>query len=66
MNQPNLDVLMKNVDSKYSLVVVTAKRAREITDAHTDKELMIKPVTQALYEVAANKVKYKSFSSGIK
>ena len=32
MNQPGLDVLMKSVDSKYTLVVVAAKRARQLTE----------------------------------
>lgn len=66
MKQPSLEVLMQNVDSKYSLVVVAAKRARQITDAQTDKEEIIKPVTQALYEVAKNKIQYQRTSSGIK
>lgn len=66
MNQPKLEELMKNVDSKYSLVVLAAKRARQITDAHTNKEELIKPVTQALYEIAENKIKYRSSPSGIK
>ena len=59
MRQPSLDVLMNNVKSKYSLVVLAAKRARKITDEHTDKEELIKPVTQALFEIAENKIKYE-------
>lgn len=66
MNQPKLEELMKHVDSKYSLVVLAAKRARQITDAHTNKEDLIKPVTQALYEIAENKIKYRKPPSGIK
>ena len=30
MNQPTLDELMEKVDSRYTLVVVTAKRARTL------------------------------------
>lgn len=66
MNQPSLEELMKNVDSKYSLVVIAAKRARQITDAQTNQEEIIKPVTQAFYEIADNKIKYESTNSGIK
>ena len=66
MNQPSLEKLVKNVDSKYSLVVVAAKRARQITDNQANKEELIKPVTQALYEIAEGKVEYRSPQTGIK
>ncbi|MEA4893351.1 MAG: DNA-directed RNA polymerase subunit omega, partial [Peptococcaceae bacterium] len=32
MRQPSIDKLLKQMDSKYGLVVAAAKRAREITD----------------------------------
>jgi DNA-directed RNA polymerase subunit omega len=59
MDQPSLDKMMTQVDSKYSLVVAAAKRARALTDGG---QLLpggkgIKPVTIALHEVAEGKVK---------
>jgi DNA-directed RNA polymerase subunit omega len=34
MIHPRVDHLLKNVDSRYSLVIVAAKRARQINDYH--------------------------------
>lgn len=59
---PPIDELMKKVDSKYTLVVATAKRAREIqksgivfTECDSDK-----PVTIAINEINENKVTFTS------
>lgn len=59
---PPIDELMKKVDSKYTLVVATAKRAREIqksgivfTECESDK-----PVTIAINEINENKVTFTS------
>ena len=59
---PPIDDLMKKVDSKYTLVVATAKRAREIqksgivfTECDSDK-----PVTIAINEINENKVTFTS------
>lgn len=58
MINPPLRELMKKVDSKYSLVVAASKRARQIV---AKKESTVfenhKPVTLALQEIAAGKVK---------
>lgn len=58
MKQPSLDVLMYNVDSKYTLVVAAAKRARLImaNTAPDDVEKDVKPVSRALREIAEGKV----------
>jgi len=68
VNQPGLDVLMKNVDSKYTLVVVAAKRARQLTEKEKDRdeENPVKPVTKALYEVAEGLLNYERPKGGIK
>jgi len=68
MKQPSLDVLMSKVDSKYTLVVAAAKRARAITEntPNTAGPRVQKPVTQALYEIANGKIKYERTKSGIK
>jgi DNA-directed RNA polymerase subunit omega len=34
MIEPRLDRLLEHVDSRYSLVIVAAKRARQINDYH--------------------------------
>lgn len=58
MNRLPLDVLLNKVDSKYTLVVLVAKRAREIL---TGSEPLVeckssKPVTIALEEIVQEKI----------
>lgn len=68
MNAPTLDELMEKVDSRYTLVVVTAKRARLLTErgsANAD-EAYSKPVTAALKEIACNKIGYKRINTVVK
>lgn len=68
MNAPTLDELMEKVDSRYTLVVVTAKRARVLTERGPAKadEASVKPVTAALKEIAHNKIGYKRTGTGNK
>ena len=68
---PTIDDLLEKVDSKYSLVVVAAKRAREIVDgAEYDKKELeknaSKPVTIALNEVGKELIGYQQISEGLK
>ena len=70
MRQPSIDKLTARLDSKYGLVVATAKRARELTsgykpsvDIPTD---MKKPVSIALEEIAKGKVDIDEPKGGIK
>lgn len=68
MIHPSLDVLVEKVDSKYTLVVLAAKRAREIMNgeaALTDSKSN-KPVTVALEEVANGRVVWERTKAGIK
>ncbi len=68
MIYPSLDVLVDKVDSKYTLVVLAAKRAREIMngeDALVDSKSN-KPVTVALEEVSQGRIVYERTKSGIK
>ncbi len=53
----DLNTLLKDGMSRYSLVVATAKRAREITDeAIAEKEILIeKPVTLAVADFQKEK-----------
>lgn len=68
MNKPVLDDLMKQVDSRYSLVVAAAKRARTITEGTSPKvdSGSNKTVSVALEEIALGFVGYERTSSGIK
>ncbi|MDR3270913.1 MAG: DNA-directed RNA polymerase subunit omega [Peptococcaceae bacterium] len=67
MKQPSLDELMANVDSKYSLVVAAAKRARSLME-NTDEEATKgeKPVSIALREIAEQKLHITSSYEGQK
>lgn len=59
---PSIDSLVKDVDTKYTLVTLAALRARELTDG---MEPLIpgtegkKPVTVALEEICAKKISYE-------
>jgi len=68
MIQPSLDDLMEKVDSRYTLVVVAAKRARALTDRGNTKVdgASRKPVTTALMEIAQNRIGYKRTRISIK
>ena len=66
MIYPSINEIMKakGFDSKYTLVVAAAKRAREInrskvyfTECKSDK-----PVTIALHEINENKINFKKVS----
>ena len=71
MIQPRLDKLFGNVDCRYALVIVAAKRARQINNYHhqlgegTFEELppLVESrsknyLTMALEEIAEGKIKY--------
>jgi DNA-directed RNA polymerase subunit omega len=68
---PRIDRLFRNVDSRYSLVIVAAKRARQINNYHhqlgegTFEELppLVESrsknyLTMALEEISEGKIKY--------
>ncbi len=68
MIYPSLDELVDKVDSRYTLVVEVAKRARQLVDgakpmvtADSDK-----PVSIAISEVKAGKIRYRKTKEGIK
>ncbi len=71
MIQPRIDKLFGNVDSRYALVIIAAKRARQINNYHhqlgegTFEELppLVESrsknyLTLALEEIAEGKIKY--------
>lgn len=66
--KPTLESLMKKVDSKYTLVTLAAKRARELTDG--DESLVdvdtTKVVSIAMEEIDQGKITYEAPQAGIK
>lgn len=65
---PSIGALLSKVDSRYTLVVAAAKRARQITEgAHKlTRCASEKPVTIAINEIHDNKITYVRTKSGIK
>ena len=57
MVEPSIDELAKKVDSKYTLVILAAKRARELTAANQNNTQ--KEVSMALKEVSNNTITYE-------
>lgn len=66
--KPTLESLMTKVDSKYTLVTLAAKRARQITDG--DEPLVdvdtTKVVSIAMEEIDQGKITYEAPRDGIK
>ena len=66
--KPTLESLMKKVDSKYTLVTLAAKRARELTDG--DEPLVdvetTRVVSIAMEEIDQGKITYAKPQGGIK
>lgn len=60
MIYPSINELMKKVDSRYTLVVEAAKRARQLVDgaAKLTKVNSDKEVTIAIHEIADDKITY--------
>lgn len=62
MLYPSINEIRKKVDSKYTLVIMAAKRARDIVDGQptlTDECDNDKPVSIAAYEINDDMVTYK-------
>ena len=57
MFNPDLKKMLENVGSRYSLVVGTAKRAREIRDDAIEKDepIEVKTVSTAIEEICDGK-----------
>ena len=67
MISPDIKDLMRNMDSRYTLVVTAAKRARQLTGGAEPltRFRSDKPVTLAIHEIAEGKVDYFRDASGI-
>lgn len=71
--KPSIDSLLKKVDNKYTLVVVAAKRAREIKNGDLSQVLQerqeqqqdafVKEVTIALEEIDRGIISYRRSQS---
>ena len=66
--KPTLESLMTKVDSKYTLVTLAAKRARQLTDG--DEPIVdvdtTKVVSIAMEEIDQGKITYEAPRDGIK
>lgn len=60
MISPDINDLMRNMDSRYTLVVTVAKRARQLTAGAEPltRFRSDKPVTLAIHEIAEGKIDY--------
>ncbi|MHB8066109.1 MAG: DNA-directed RNA polymerase subunit omega [Ruminiclostridium sp.] len=60
MIYPSINDLMKKVDSRYTLVVETSKRARQLVDGSPklSKVNSEKEVTIAIHEISEGKITY--------
>ncbi len=68
MIDPPIAELLDKVDSRYTLVILTAKRARQLT-AGSVRRVKVdtnKNVTVAVHEISEDKVTYERLTSGIK
>ncbi|HHX86547.1 MAG TPA: DNA-directed RNA polymerase subunit omega [Firmicutes bacterium] len=68
MIYPSIDDLLTKLDSKYSLVIAAAKRARQIREGSkpTIDISSKKEVTIALKEVSSGHIEYERTKDGIK
>ena len=65
MLYPAVNELEKVTTSRYALVILTAKRARQISEINeaNDVQLNVKPVKQAILDIAEGKVRCKQNSA---
>ncbi len=68
MIYPSIDELLHKVDSKYTLVIASAKRARQIKEGSSPlvEARSSKEVSLALKEIAEGKMVYERTKNGIK
>lgn len=68
LNKPSLDQMLNVADSRYSLVVAAAKRARQLLEGAEQKvdSPSNKYVTVALEEIYNGKIGYERTKQGIK
>lgn len=61
MIKPSVDDLLKKFDSRYSLIVATSMRARQLIDGEESVYDIhkLKPVTIAVKEISEGVIEYK-------
>ncbi len=65
MLYPSIDQLLEKMDSKYSLVVVAARRARQLkSDPEIVKFSAKKPVALAMEEIIKGTIRFKRLKEG--
>ena len=67
INKPSIENLLEKVDSVYTLVVLSAIRAKQINEnadnlIPEEEYINEKPVTRSLQEIVQGKIKYKKNS----
>lgn len=66
MINPSIVDLLEKVDNRYSLVIITSKRARQIIDG-SETEVTVesnKPLTIAINEVHNDLIEYETVQEG--
>lgn len=68
MLYPSIDHLVNCVDSKYTLVVVAAKRARQLQDhmLNNPNSSTTKNVSRGLWEIADGTIHYERIKEAVK
>ncbi len=68
MIYPSIDDLVKHFDSKYTLVIASAKRARQLRNGstRTTKKGYQNDVATALHEIEVGNIEYERIRDGIK
>ncbi|GLC32766.1 DNA-directed RNA polymerase subunit omega [Clostridium omnivorum] len=68
MINPSIVDLLEKVDNRYSLVVITSKRARQLIEGEKPLTLVDinKPLTIAINEVNSGEITFETVKEGIK
>ncbi|MBS3948878.1 MAG: DNA-directed RNA polymerase subunit omega [Dethiobacter sp.] len=68
MIYPSIDRLITRGDSKYTLVITAAKRARQLNEGSSSliEAASAKDVSVALEELAQGKISYERIKTGVK
>ncbi len=68
MIYPSIDEMLKNIDSRYSLVILAAKRARQLREGQVarDDSSTFKEVTSALEDISSGRISFERTKNGIK
>ena len=68
MIEPSINKLLEKADSRYTLVMLAAKRARQLAEGANKltKCESERPVTVAINEISEDKITYVRTKSGIK